>query len=363
MPVLAPAILAGLITVFVRLLASFEAELYLGFEKGIFVYTTRVWFLTGFAPTDFPQAMSLSSVFMVIIFAMVVLQWRMIGGKQFTTVTGRGFTTRVTRLGRWKYVTLGVVLTFIVVMVVLPLGGLVMGSFMKVFGLFTGNPWTLSNWSTMLKTDLFWAALKNTILLGAGAATIGTIIFALITYIVVRTKLRGRQIVDIISWVPWAVPGMVLALGFIWAYVGGFMPTKFLYGTLLLMILAFIVRSFPIGCRVMTGTMHQIGKELEESSRVLGGSWFQTFRRIIFPLIIPSAISVWIIVFLLCVADLATAVLLAGPESRVFSTVMFDYWLQYDLSRAMVVGVVNVALVLSVAAIFRLLASKMELPS
>jgi iron(III) transport system permease protein len=156
---------------------------------------------------------------------------------------------------------------------------------------------------------------------------------------------------------------MVLALGFIWAYVGGFLPTKFLYGSLIILILAFTVRSLPIGCRVMTGTMHQIGNELEESSRVLGASWFETFRRILAPLLIPSAISVWILVFMITVSDLSTAILLSGPDSQVLSVLMFDYYWARERTAALVIGVINTALVLGVAVVARFVASKQELSS
>ena len=117
-------------------MASFEAELFLGLEKGIYVYTTKVWYLTTQAPTDYPQAMALSSVFMAIIFLLIVMQWRMIKGKQFTTITGRGYRVRVNKLGKWRWVTFSIVLCFIIIVVILPMAVLVMGSFMKVFGYF-----------------------------------------------------------------------------------------------------------------------------------------------------------------------------------------------------------------------------------
>jgi iron(III) transport system permease protein len=208
-----------------------------------------------------------------------------------------------------------------------------------------------------------WLSLRNTILVGTATATVGTIIYAVLMYTVVRTRLRGRKIVDMLSWLPWGVPGLVLGLGFIWAYVGGFLPTRFLYGTLWILIIAFLVRSMPMGCRVMTGTMHQLANELEESSRVLGGSWLYTFRRIMIPLIIPSAITVWILTFMITAGDLTTAILLIGPGTEVLPVLMFEYYTVWARTEAVAIGVINTFLILGIAVLFQFLGSKLELPS
>lgn len=359
-PLLKPAILGASLLGFIRLLESFEAELFLGYREGIYVYTTKVFELIYYFPIDFPQGMALSTVFLGIIFGLIALQWRLLGTRQYVTVTGRGFATRVSRLGGWRWVIFTIVLVYVIVGTLLPVATLAVGSFMKLFGLVVTDPFTVKHWRLTLGDTRFWPAFKNTMLMGVVAATLGMVFFSFLSYIIVRTKFIGRNALDFFTWLPWGIPGMVLALGFLWAYVGG-IPFPFtVYGTLWLMILAMIVRGFPLGVRVMNGAMVQLGNELEESSRVLGASWFYTFRRIVAPLLSPSFIGAWIILFLLSVRDLVTVILLYSPKSRLLSIIMFEYWFGGYAERSLVVGLISTIMVMGMALLARWLGRRGE---
>lgn len=359
LPLMMPAVMATMLLGFIKVLESFEVELFLGYREGIFVYTTRVYDLVHWLPPKYPQAMALSVVFMLVVFVLVFINRWVIGKKQYVTVTGRGFAVRPMALGRWKYVTLIISLLFIVTGTFLPLATLVLGTFMKIAGVFLPDPFTTEHYREVLRDPLILPSLKNSLIVGLGVAVVGVLVYSLISYLIIRTKLAGRGTLDFISWLPWSVPGMVLALGFLWAFVGG-IPLPFtLYGTLWIMMLAFVVRELPLGVRSMNAVMYQISKELEESSRVHGASWFRTFRSIIMPLISPAFVSVGIILFLLAIRDLVTVVLLYTPSSRVLSLLMFEYWFGGWPEKGAVIGLILTVVVILAAAFARWLGSRM----
>ena len=359
LPILAPAILAALTVGFIRIMESFETELFLGYSKGIRVYTTRVYNLIYESPPNYPEGMALSAAFLVVIFGLIYMNQRLLGKRQYVTISGRGYATRPTPLGRWKYVTLGLVVIYFLVGVIIPLTGLTMGTFMRLFGIMVENPWTTKHWVGVFKDPLFYSSLKNSIFIGLATATVGMILYAFISYIITRTKFAGRHALDYMTWLPWGVPGMVISLGFLWAYVGG-IPLPFtLYGTIYLIVLVLTVRDLPFGVRVMNSTMVQVGNELEESSRVLGASWLYTFRKIIAPLITPAFIATWIIVFVTAIKSLGTVLFLVSTKTRPLSVLMFEYWMGGGFAeRALVVGIIETFLVLALAIGARMLGAK-----
>lgn len=360
LPILRPAILASFLISFIKLMESFEAELFLGFAKDIRVYTTQVYdLLYNEYPPNYPAGMAFSATFLIIMFGLLFLNQRMVGHRRYVTVTGRGYAIRPTMLGKWKYLTLTLVLFYFVVGVLVPLGSLTAGSLMKKFGIMIENPWTTSHWIAVFQDPLFYSALLNSLYIGAGAATIGMIVYAFISYIIIKTRYFGRQTLDFLTWLPWGLPGVVLAMGFLWAYVGGIHWPFVMYGTIYLIILTLIVKEFPLGVRVMNGSLVQLGNELEESSRSLGASWLYTFQRIIAPLLAPAFISTWIIVFVLAVKNLSTVVFLVSTKSRPLAVLMFEYWTGgASAERALVVGIVETAFILLLALGARALGSR-----
>ena len=163
----------------------------------------------------------------------------------------------------------------------------------------------------------------------------------MISYVVTRTTWAGRTVLDLVAWGPWAVPGLVMALGFLWAFV--WLP---IYGTLWLLVLVFVARGLPVGSRFFTSTMVQIGAELEESARIHGASWWRAFARIWVPLLRPAILGAWILLFVIAVRVLDLAVLLAGPGSRMLSVDIFFWTVTGRQEAASVLALLQTALVL-----------------
>ncbi|MFQ5850053.1 MAG: ABC transporter permease [Candidatus Binatia bacterium] len=360
-PLMLPAIMVTTILGLVRSLEAFEIELLLGVPIGLHVYSTKIHELVISEPPDFPPAMALGTAFLVILLILVVLQRLVIRRRFYTTVTGRGFSRRLTPLGRWKYPAFAMVLLLALVITVVPTIFLVMGTFMKLFGFFNiPEPWTLDNWRGVLKDPVVFRSLWNTILIGLGAGGVGILLYSLIAYIIVKTRFAGRGLLDFLSWLPWSIPGILLGIALLWTFLGTkvFLP---LYGTIYIMIVAMVIKSMPFGTQLIKSIMLQLGSELEEASRISGASWIYTYRRILLPLLFPALLTVGLVVFISAARDISTVVLLATGRSRTLSLLMLDFATEAEFERATVVAVIIVALVVVSALIARALGGHLSI--
>ncbi len=347
-PILAPAILASVALGFIKSLESFEIEWILGNPAGISVASTKIYDFLHWEPPYYGRATALSGVFLLTIFFLVWLQRTLIGNREYTTVTGRGFSVRPIPLGPWRWVCCGFCLLFIFVMILLPLGTLIMGTFMSVFGFFDlETVWTISHWVEAFDDPIFLNSLKNTFILAAGATLIGVLFYALVSYAVIKTRFPGRGIMDFFSWLPWALPGVLLSLAILWIVLGSGGILRFMYGTVLVLILAVIIKEMPLGTQMMKAGTIQISRELEESSRMSGASWITTFRRIMLPLLNPTLIAVGIVMIIISVREISAIVFLSSYRSRTISLLMMDYIEDQSLEKATVIGVFTVFLILT----------------
>ncbi len=361
-PLMAPTILGVLFLTFIRGIEAFETPLILGYPAGIHVYGTKLYDLLHEEPPAFPPAMALTNIFLFTLFGLIYLQNRFIKGKTYTTIGGRGFSVRPISLGRWRYVTMGICLVWLAISTLLPVLTLLFGSFMKIFGVFLpGGSFTSNNWIYLFEDPSFWFSLKNTLLMGAAAATFGLILHSMISYVIVKSTFKGKKALEFVSWLPWAVPGIVLGLGIFWAYVGGIRLPFVLYGTLWILVMAMIIKEMPIGIRAMSGGLMQLSNELEESSRVHGASFPRTFRSIVVPLLAPTFIATWIIIFLAAVRDLSTVILLYSAKSKVLSVLNYELWASGRMESAFAIGLVTTLIVIVAAIAARLLGGRQEL--
>ena len=352
-PVMMPAILVTTILGVIRALEAFEIELLLGTPIGFQVYSTKIHELVTWEPPQFAPAMALSTVFLGVLLLMVALQRRYISQRNYETVTGRGFSARPTPLGRWRYPAFALVLFFAVIVTIVPTVLLLIGTFMKLFGFFNiAEPWTLDNWRATLDDSVLLRSLWNTVLIGVGSGLIGVLFFALIAYMIVKTKHAGRWLLDFLSWLPWSIPGILLGMALLWTFLQTkiFLP---IYGTIYLLMIAMVIKSMPFGTQVIKSVLIQLGSDLEEASKVCGGTWFQTFRRVILPLAMPALITVGLIGFISAARDISTVVLLGSGSSRTLSLLMLDFAAGAEFEKATVVAVIIVGLVVGAALIAR----------
>ena len=348
-PIMMPAILVTTILGIIRSLEAFEIELLLGTPIGLQVYSTKIHELVTWEPPQFPPAMALSTVFLAVLLLLVAFQRIYIGKRSYTTVTGRGFSIRRTQLGRWRYPAFALVLTFALIITVIPTVLLLTGTFMKLFGFFAiADPWTLDNWRQTLDDPVLLRSLGNTLAIGLGSGLVGVFFYSIIAYFIVKTHYRGRWLLDFLSWLPWSIPGILLGVALLWTFLQTkiFLP---IYGSIYILMIAMVIKSMPFGTQLVKSVLLQLGNDLEEASKVCGGTWFDTYRRVVLPLIFPALVTVGLVGFISAARDISTVVLLGSGRSRTLSLLMLDFAAGAELEKATVVAVMVVALVVAAA--------------
>jgi iron(III) transport system permease protein len=353
-PLMRPAIMSAFVLALLLMLSSFETEVFLGNRAGIFVFTNRIYtLLNETVPANYPAAFTLAFLLLCMAIVLVIVNWRVVGNRSYTTVGGRSYSARTIQLGALRWPAFALVSGFLFVGLVLPAIVLIQSSFMRTAGvnLFSPVGYTLENWDSILSLKLPQTALMNTLILCVASSTVGMLVASLIAYVVTRTDFRGRKALEIAAWVPWGVPSLVLGLGMLWAVL--FSPMSILYGTLAILVIAHVVRSMPVKTRIMTSTVIQIDKELEESARVLGASWQQAFRQIVLPLVKNGFVAGWIIGFVYSFGELALVAFLTGPKSVVYSTLLFSLWQNGAVERASVVAIIMTVIIMGCVLITR----------
>lgn len=354
-PVMTPAILAAGMLSFIWSLKAFEVELLLGTPIGLNVYSTQIYEWVRSSPPQFGIATALGSAFIVLMVAMSFVYRRALRGKEFTTVGSHTFSDEPVRLGRvGRYLACAGCLAFILVGVVLPVGFVVVGSFMRRYGFFDlKNPFTTEHWSSLLGDSLFTSALWNTLALGVGATVFGLAVYLALGNIIIRSRLRTRSAVDVLAWLPVAVPGILLSLGLLWVYLGTPLRTV-LYGNVIGLIIAIVIGHMATGTQQAKGALLQISTDLEGVARVCGAGRLYTHLRIMLPLLGPALAGVAVLTFASAVRDISTVVLLSSHESRPLSILMLEYSFGGELERGAALGVLLSVLM----AVFALIARR-----
>jgi len=362
-PLMAPAIIVSTVLGLIRSLEAFEIELLLGVPIGLYVYSTKIRDLVQFEPPQYAPASALGVAFLAILLALVWFQRWFLGRRMYRTIGGRGFSTRLTALGRARWPLFAVVVLLALVITLVPVSVLVMGTFMRAFGYFNiPDPWTLQHWQRVLRDPLLVRSFQNTLIVGFGSAAFGVAFYGLVAYVIVKTRFYGRALLDLLSWLPWAIPGILMGLALLWTVF----RTPFLlplYGTIYLLILALVIKSMPLGVQLTKSVLLQLGDELEEASRIAGGSWVLTYRRVVLPLLGPTLVTVGVVCFMSAARDISTIVLLGSSQSRTLSLLALDFAYGGQLERGTVVAVLTVAMIVVAAFIARLFGGKIGIAS
>jgi iron(III) transport system permease protein len=244
-----------------------------------------------------------------------------------------------------RWVTFSVCIAFFIATVALPIGQLVLSSFFQFFGFYQLDMLTLDHYRSIWANDEFWQALGNTMLLGFVGATATMLLGGIVAYITTRTQWRGRRLIDLLAWLPWMMPGMVLGIGFLWGFA--ILPHEIpIYGTLWALLLAYVALGTPVAMRVTSSAYQQIARDIEECSRVHGAGWWQTFGRILVALAWPAFAVGWVLVFFGIMRELSASILLYAPGTEVLSVVMLKMWSGGKPEDVSVIGLLMLALVL-----------------
>lgn len=356
LPLVKPALLSAVLIILITSLESFEVPALLGLQNGIYVFTSRIYFVLRTFPPDLAAAGSLAVGLLVMaMIGVAVSRYLARGDKTFQTITGKGFRPQPMDLGKWKPVVGVAIIIYFILTVLAPLSVLLYTSLLpfyqtpsiKVFGTMS-----LKNYAALLDLSQAQTALKNSLFLGLTTATAVMAVMAVAAYIAVRSKIRGRSIIEQLSFVPLIIPGIVLGLSLSFVYLRSPVP---IYGTIFILLIAYCTKYLPYGMRYAATSMQQISSELEESAMVSGASWWQTMRRVLLPLLSPGLLAGWVYILVVSFRELSSSILLYSPGNEVLSILIFEQFENGQFTVLAALGVVMVAtLVVLVSVAYKL---------
>jgi iron(III) transport system permease protein len=322
-----PAAMAAFLILFVRSIESFENPALLGLPVGIEVFTSAIYdALHGF-PSDAGLASTYAVALLFITAGGILWQSRLARNSgRYATIGGKGFRPRQMDLGRGRYVAAGFFILYGLLVIGLPFLVLVWSSLQRFYSVPSWHALktvSLVNYRAVVAYPNIGEALWNSIFLALSSATIVMIVSAAVGWIVLRTKLRGRFVLDAVASLPMVMPGLVVGLAIMVTYLA--IPAG-IYGTIWILLIAYLTRFLPYGLRFNNSAMIQLHKELEESAALSGASWLATFRRVVLPLLKPGLIAGWLYIVIVSVRELSSSVLLYGPDSQVLSIVLWELW-------------------------------------
>jgi iron(III) transport system permease protein len=320
LPLVAPAVLSGAVLAFVITIGLFGTPVVIGWARQLYFITSRIYL----ASQEVPPAlgvMAILAVYLILLSLLATLLQRwLLKGRSFITVSGKGFRTRPIVLGRTRYVAAGFVWLYCFFTIIAPILVLIAAA----FSTFTwSGRFTWVNFQYLWSSEDVRVTLQNSLLISLIAATVATVIGIVISWTTQRTKIPNRQILEYLAVLPVAVPGIAFGVGVALFWLRMPIPV---YGTIWIIVLAFIGRFSGYAVRSISSSIVQVHPELEESARIAGYGWVRTFARITLPLIRPSIVASWMLLFSIFITELSMVILLYTAETRTFSVLSFEVW-------------------------------------
>jgi iron(III) transport system permease protein len=355
LPLLMPALAGTAAYLLIVSFVVFDVPGTIGMPARIFVLSTEIYTLANNSPTGLPDYGAISAMALLLVVGLTGLGFAnrrfLQRGRRFATVTGKSFRPRPFRLGRLRRPLLALTLVYFLGTVGLPLGALVWTSFMPfqapISTAALANA-TLANHRAFFTDPAVLTAAGHSLEIALVAASAVTALSLLVSWVVVRSRAPGRGAIDLIAFLPVAMPGVLIATALILVYLS--LPVLPIYGTVWIIAVAYVTLYLSFGSRTTNGAMAQLSGELEEAARVSGAGWGRTLRRILVPLLTPALGSVWLWVFAHCLRELSSALLLQGVDNATVPTILFNYWSEGSPSKAAAVGLWLVAGLLAVLA-------------
>jgi len=340
-----------------RVFQTFEIEQLLGTPIGFYVYSTYIYEMLQNSPPSFGKATVLASLTLAVIAVIIPIQRWLLQRRIYTTISSR-YKPGLTHLGVWQPFVFFLILVMALILTAVPFMSLLLASFMNRVGFFQLG-YTLANWQTVLSDTLFLNALGTTLIISATAAFFSPILFSLLAYIIVRTRWRGRQILDTMIWTSGAIPGMLSGLGLLLMFLNT-PGLNALYGTIWALLIVVILQGKTTGVNISKGTIVQIGDEMEEAARLSGAGWWRTYFKVWLPLMMPTLALLSMMNFVTAAGTTSSIILLASRETTTLSLLALEYGSASVGNReaAIVVSMIIIAITCIIAASIRYVGSR-----
>jgi iron(III) transport system permease protein len=355
-PLVSPAILSACILVFVLTGSTFAVPLVLGGPGRLHTLSTLVWSYLEHYPPNYNAAAALSTILLVFTLLLIVLQYKILGRRHFWTVTGKGFRPRVISLGPWRWVAFGLNLAYLAV-ILMPFVVLFFVSFVPGWvGGLDFSRFSLSNYKTVLfVNEVTQRGLVNSSIISVVGATAGVAICMFLAALIHRTRWPGRQGIDFIGMSPVAFPGIVLGVGLLVTWV-----STPLYGTLWILMLAYVIHFLPTGLRSLSATLGSISPDLDECARVCGSSWLGAMGRILVPLMWPGLMSTWLLFFVTFFREVGSSMMLFVNGTETVSIALIQV-MEYETQGACAaLGILLTVIILVAVYFFRKLSGMIK---
>jgi len=345
-PLTYPSILAGGLLVFISTASAFGIPSIIGMPAKIEVLTSRivtyVYLGSGKGISD---ATALAVSLMLMSNLILFLSTFVLGRKEYVTISGKSTRPNLVDLGKWEKLISLILMLFSFVAVVLPLFSVFITSLIKSQSkpvMFSNL--TLANWIAALKNSSFIDTFKNSVIIGFVTATLGTIVAVLVAYTAVKTNIKGRKIPDFLITIGSSTPSVVIALAMIITFSGKFGLN--LYSTFAILIVAYMIKYLLMASKTISASLTQVHSSLEEAALNSGASWLRSFKDIVLPLISPSIIAGWFLIFMPCFYELSMSVLLYGPKTKTIGVLLYELQTYADPQNASVLSVLILLVVL-----------------
>jgi iron(III) transport system permease protein len=352
LPLVLPAAGAALMLLFVNAIETFEVPLLMGGRAGIRVYSTEIYLNTSRTPIDWGLSATYAIGMLVLDIVLLFGYFRLVrNGERYQTITGKDFRPRVIELGRWRYPICIFALFIIFAITGLPLLIMIYASLLTTYqppsaAAFQGM--SLANYRSLLSGSSVITAMFNSTILGVATATALVIIVSLISYLVHKTRIRGRKALDVFAFAPIAIPSVVLGATFLWFYL--LVPVP-IVGTLTIIGLAYLTKYMPYALRFVSNSTMQIHSELDESAQVAGVPWIRNFFKVTLPLLKPGLLAAWFWVMVHAYRELTVALMLARSQNRTAAVIIYDLWETGSIVKLSAFGVLMFALLISLVLI------------
>lgn len=328
-PLLSPALLAAVIYFFMMSIEVFETAALLGMPRDIYVFSTRIYYAVH-PPQGLPNYGLASSYSVMILIAAIVLIYlyrRYVRhAERFATVTGRGYRPRLISLGKWRLVPVVLILGYSVFAIGIPFLMLVWKSLTLPYASISFSAlltFTSNNYRTMLSYQFLWIAARNTLVIGGATACLTMLLVTMVSWLSVRRGGLIPKVSEYLTFLILGVPGVVLALALIFIYAS--FPIG-IYGTIWIIVLGLTTVCLPFGTRLMSAAFLQIHRELEEAAATSGAGLWNTFVRIVIPLLWPSFTRGLLWVFVRCVCDATIPLMLYAAGNQTIAVALWNLW-------------------------------------
>src|SRR5262245_2412125 len=353
-PLSMPAILSAGILVMTRSLEEFAIPGVLGSPSGIYTVTTYIYYQAiGYMPPRYEIAALLATLLMALTALLLALQSRILGGgRRFTTISGKGHVPRVLPLGRWRYVTLAYALLYIGLTVALPYLVLLYAAFISQWD---ATP-VLSNFTFAHVISTFDPALTirsgliNSLILSVSGASLASLLTLIVSYAINKGSPWTRNTLDFVSSIPLTMPGPVIAVAMLWAYLH---EPFVLYGTLWILLIAYITHYLPYGVRTISSSFRQVSPDFERAAAVCGASRIRSFYDVLLPLVRPGILAGWMLMFISMIRELSSSIFLFVPGTETTAVTMLEMWQEARFSGVAVLSLTLILISVTVVILVR----------